>query len=175
MAGMWVVVVLTTGWMALGSWVALFPGTLEELFGTDYSIQDAYGVSRIRFEVFTLGTLAIIVADRPSLGYIAGAGVRAQTVDVGAASLAADERAVTASYEERAGSPDYPVRRTWLWYWSAIRCACTHLSPSRSLPAPRSRLAASARAAAATCGSARAAVRLAEPVPVGRSRSRSTP
>jgi hypothetical protein len=37
------------GWMILGSWVALFPGTLS-LFGHDYSVQDSYGVSRMQFE-----------------------------------------------------------------------------------------------------------------------------
>ena len=37
MAGMWAMVSLITGWMVLGSWVAIFPGTLEELFGKSYS------------------------------------------------------------------------------------------------------------------------------------------
>ena len=66
MAGMWIMVLLTTGWMVLGSWVALFPGTLDRLFGNSYSIQDSYGVTRIRFEAFTLGTLAVVVRDRPA-------------------------------------------------------------------------------------------------------------
>jgi len=86
MTGMWLAVSVTTGWMALGSWVAVFPGTLESLFGKDYSIHDSYGVSRMRFEVFTLGTLAIIVLIGIA-GYIAGAGVRAKTVDVPAHEL----------------------------------------------------------------------------------------
>ena len=86
MAGMWLVVSLTTGWMALGSWVAIFPGTLERLLGKSYSIQGAYGVSRMRFEVFTLGTLAIIVLIGVA-GYIAGAKVRAETVEVGARAV----------------------------------------------------------------------------------------
>ena len=81
-AGIWVSVTLITGWMVLGSWVALFPGTLEELFGKSYSIEDNYGVSRVRFEVFTLGTLAVIVLIGIA-GYIAGAGVRAKTVNIG--------------------------------------------------------------------------------------------
>jgi amino acid transporter len=83
MAGMWIMVVLTTGWMVLGSWVALFPGTLDRLFGNSYSIQDSYGVTRIRFEAFTLGTLAVIVVVA-AVGYWSGAAVRAQTVEVGA-------------------------------------------------------------------------------------------
>jgi hypothetical protein len=73
--------------MALGSWVAVFPGTLEQLLGKDYSIQDAYGVSRMRFEVFTLGTLLIIVLIGVA-GYIAGAKVRAETVEVGTHAVA---------------------------------------------------------------------------------------
>jgi glutamate:GABA antiporter len=78
---MYLFTALTTGWMLLGSWVAVFPGTLDELFGRTYSMQDSYGVTRLRFEVFTLGTLAVIVLIGVA-GYIAGAGVRAQTVVV---------------------------------------------------------------------------------------------
>ena len=58
---MWVCATVTTAWMLLGSWVAIFPGTLEELTGHSYSMMDSYGVSRIRFEVFTLGALAIVL------------------------------------------------------------------------------------------------------------------
>jgi hypothetical protein len=79
--------------MALGSWVAVFPGTLDELFGRTYSMQDSYGVTRLRFEVFTLGTLAVIVLIGIA-GYIAGAGVRAQTVEIPAHGLGADGLAV---------------------------------------------------------------------------------
>ena len=80
MPGMWIMVVLTTGWMVLGSWVALFPGTLDRAVREAATAShDTYGVSRIRFEVFTLGTLAVVVVIG-LLGYIAGAGVRAQTV-----------------------------------------------------------------------------------------------
>jgi amino acid transporter len=83
MAGMWLMVTLTTAWMVLGSWVAVFPGTLDELFGKSYSVHDAYGVSRLRFEVFTLGTLGVIVVIA-IIGYIGGASARATTVEVGA-------------------------------------------------------------------------------------------
>ena len=71
----------TTAWMLLGSWVAIFPGTLEELTGHSYSMMDSYGVSRIRFEVFTLGTLAVVLVFGV-VGYILAAAVRAKTVDV---------------------------------------------------------------------------------------------
>ena len=80
---MWVMVVLTTGWMVLGSWVAIFPGTLDELFGNSYSVHDSYGVSRMRFEVFTLGTLGVIILIA-IIGYIGGASARASTVTIGA-------------------------------------------------------------------------------------------
>ena len=46
-----------------------------------YSIQDSYGVTRIRFEAFTLGTLAVVVVIA-LLGYWSGASVRAQTVEI---------------------------------------------------------------------------------------------
>jgi len=78
---MWVCATVTTAWMLLGSWVAIFPGTLEELTGHSYSMMDSYGVSRIRFEVFTLGALALVLVFGV-IGYILAAPVRAQTVDV---------------------------------------------------------------------------------------------
>jgi amino acid transporter len=86
MVGMWIGVVLTTGWMVLGSWVAIFPGTLDELFGNSYSMQSSYGVSRTRFEVFTLGTLGVIILIA-ILGYIGGASARASTITISADEL----------------------------------------------------------------------------------------
>jgi hypothetical protein len=68
-------------WMLLGSWVALFPGLIEEATGHSYSMHDAYGVSRIRFEVFTLGSLSVIIAFAV-LGYVLGAPVRRRVADV---------------------------------------------------------------------------------------------
>jgi glutamate:GABA antiporter len=59
--GMWIGGVLTTAWVALGSWVAVFPGTLEKLFGIDYDFKDEWGVSRGTYEALTLGTLAVIL------------------------------------------------------------------------------------------------------------------
>ena len=49
MAGMWISTVIITFWVALGSWVAVLPGTLESLFGIDYNFQDTWGVSRSTF------------------------------------------------------------------------------------------------------------------------------
>jgi len=73
--GMTVAAGITTFWAALGTWVAVFPGTLEPLFGLEYPFVDTWGVSRFRFEIFTLGTLAVLVAIAV-IGYAAGRGVR---------------------------------------------------------------------------------------------------
>ncbi|MDX6544533.1 MAG: glutamate:GABA antiporter [Gaiellales bacterium] len=82
MAGVWVSGVLCTAWMLLGSWAAIFPGTIDEyVFNLHYSVPDAYGVSRARFEVFTLGTLGVVVAFGV-VGYLLGKPVRDQQVDV---------------------------------------------------------------------------------------------
>jgi glutamate:GABA antiporter len=62
-------------WIALGSWVAVFPGTLEPLFGADYDFTDTWGVSRTTFEVFTIGTLVVLLV-LGFVGYVLGAPVR---------------------------------------------------------------------------------------------------
>ncbi|MGW0453945.1 APC family permease [Gordonia sputi] len=58
--GMGIAAGLATFWAALGVWVAMFPGTLESLFGLEYAFLDTWKVSRVRFEAFTLGTLAVL-------------------------------------------------------------------------------------------------------------------
>ncbi len=79
--GVWVIGVVCTAWALLGSWVAVFPDTLEYAFGADYNFQASWGVSRLRFEVFTLGTLAVVILFAV-IGYILGAPVRRSAVDV---------------------------------------------------------------------------------------------
>lgn len=64
-------------WVLLGSWVAVFPGTLERLFGEEYPFEDYWGVSQLTFEVFTLGTLAFLLG-LCLVGYLLGAPVRAR-------------------------------------------------------------------------------------------------
>jgi glutamate:GABA antiporter len=59
--GMAVATVLATFFALLGTWVALFPGVLEKLFGLSYDFTGTWGVSRARFEALTLGTVAVIV------------------------------------------------------------------------------------------------------------------
>ncbi len=72
---------LITFWVVLGSWTAVLPGTLDRLLGNSYSFADNWGVSQGRFELFTWAVLIVIVAIS-SIGYAAGAGVRAEEVPV---------------------------------------------------------------------------------------------
>jgi amino acid transporter len=70
-----------TFWVALGSWTAVFPGTLDRLLGNSYSFSDNWGVSQGKFELFTLATLAVITLLWVA-GYAAGARVRSSEVAV---------------------------------------------------------------------------------------------
>jgi amino acid transporter len=81
MAGIWTSTVLATGFIAIGSWVAVFPGTLERVVGLSYDFKDNWSVTRGTFEALTLGTLGAIVV-LGIIGYVLGAGVRRQAVDV---------------------------------------------------------------------------------------------
>ena len=59
-AGLWICTVVIYLWVLLGSWVAVFPGTLEGLLGVKYDFADIWGVDRGVFELFTVGTLIVI-------------------------------------------------------------------------------------------------------------------
>jgi len=59
-AGLWICTIVIYAWVLLGSWVAVFPGTLEGLLGVPYDFQDVWGVDRGTFETFTIGTLVVI-------------------------------------------------------------------------------------------------------------------
>jgi glutamate:GABA antiporter len=60
-AGLWVCAVLIYAWVLLGSWLSVFPGTIEPVLGIKYDFGGTWGVSRLTFEAFTLGTLLAIV------------------------------------------------------------------------------------------------------------------
>jgi amino acid transporter len=80
--GIWTMTALVTAWIALGSWVAVFPGTLEPVFGVDYgSFEEAWGVSRTTFEALSLGSLGIILAVGIA-GYVRGRPVRERVAEV---------------------------------------------------------------------------------------------
>ncbi len=74
-------------WILLGSWAAVFPGTLEALLGVDYDFEGAWGVSQMEFELFAIGTLVAILA-LGLVGYIRGAKVRKVDIKSSAAILA---------------------------------------------------------------------------------------
>ena len=80
-AGAWIGGLVTLGWIVLGSWIAVFPDTIENAVGAGYNFESVWGISRLRFEVFTLGTLAVI-AVIGLIGYAAGAATRSAPADV---------------------------------------------------------------------------------------------
>ncbi|MEU8781300.1 hypothetical protein [Streptomyces sp. NPDC048637] len=59
--GFTVATLLVHAWIVLGSWVALFPGTLDQLFGLPNGFRAVWGVSRLTFEAFTLGTVVLLL------------------------------------------------------------------------------------------------------------------
>jgi glutamate:GABA antiporter len=80
-AGMWIAAGITTFWVALGSWVAVFPGTLERLFGLSYDFHGTWGVTRGTYEALTIGTLAVVFLIAV-VGYALGRSVREQVAEV---------------------------------------------------------------------------------------------
>ncbi len=60
--GFTVAALLVYAWILLGSWVALFPGTLEAALGIPYRFRTVWGVSRLAFETFTLSTVGLLLA-----------------------------------------------------------------------------------------------------------------
>jgi glutamate:GABA antiporter len=81
MRGLWTSTILVTFWIALGSFEAVFPGVLERIFGLSYDFHGTWGVSRVTYEVLTLGTLAVILVVG-LVGYWSAREVRADTVSI---------------------------------------------------------------------------------------------
>jgi glutamate:GABA antiporter len=71
---------LCFAWVALGSWVAVFPGTLDRLFGLSYDFQEVWGVTAGEFELFTLGTLAALGV-LGAVGYLSAKPLRVEQRD----------------------------------------------------------------------------------------------
>jgi amino acid transporter len=80
MRGIWISTILTTGWIVLGSFEAIFPDVLEKVFGVGYGFKGSWGVPRGEFEALTLGTLAIIVVIGV-IGYLVSGDVRRDVVN----------------------------------------------------------------------------------------------
>jgi amino acid transporter len=83
-------------YVVVGNVVALFPSALDSVFGITFSFQQSWGVSEGQFELFTLGTLTVVVV-LGLAGYLAAgrmrraAGVAAHLRDVPARpAIAAD-------------------------------------------------------------------------------------
>jgi amino acid transporter len=79
--GVWIAGGLCTAFILLASFIAVFPDVIEKAVGAGYNFQDTWGISRVRFEVFTLGTLAVIIAFAV-IGYWLGRPVREQEADL---------------------------------------------------------------------------------------------
>ena len=79
--GMWVGTVLITLWVALGTWVSVFPGRIEKWTGVSYDFKGTWGVSFAKFEALTLGTLGVVLLIA-LVGYALGAPVRRREVTV---------------------------------------------------------------------------------------------
>jgi amino acid transporter len=79
--GMWIAGGICTAFVLLASFVAVFPDVIEKALGAGYNFKDTWGISRMRFEVFTLGTLAVIIAFAV-IGYWLGRPVREQEADL---------------------------------------------------------------------------------------------
>lgn len=62
-------------WVALGSWMTVFPGSLERLMGVPYPFEEHWGVSFVTFTGFTLGTLGLL-AVLALVGYAGGRTLR---------------------------------------------------------------------------------------------------
>lgn len=58
---------------------AVFPGVIEHLLGFSYSFEDNWGVSQMNYELFTVGTLVVVIAVG-LVGFSAAARVRRRLV-----------------------------------------------------------------------------------------------
>jgi glutamate:GABA antiporter len=79
--GVWIAGGICTVFIVLASFIAVFPDVIERALGAGYNFRAVWGISRLRFEVFTLGTLAVIIAFAV-VGYWLGRPVREQEADV---------------------------------------------------------------------------------------------
>ena len=80
-AVIWFCAVLITLWVALGTWVSIFPGRIEKWTGISYDFKGTWGVSFPKFEALTLGTLGVVLLIAV-VGYVLGKPVRDRQVDV---------------------------------------------------------------------------------------------
>jgi len=72
---------LVSVFIVLGTLTTLVPSVVNRLFGVPYSFSDAWGVSGLRFELFTLGTVGAVVL-LGVVGFALAGRVRADEVPV---------------------------------------------------------------------------------------------
>ncbi len=87
MPGVWIAGGICTAFILLSSFIAVFPDVIERAVGAGYNFHDTWGISRMRFEAYTLGTLAVIILFA-IIGYWLGRPVREQEVEVALAAPA---------------------------------------------------------------------------------------
>jgi amino acid transporter len=87
MIGVWIAGSICTAFVLLSSFIAVFPDVIERWLGAGYNFHGTWGISRMRFEAYTLGTLAVIILFAV-VGYWLGRPVREQEVDVALAAPA---------------------------------------------------------------------------------------
>jgi len=81
-AGLWICVILSEACIILTGITLLWPGLIDNILGQQYSIMDSWGVSRVFFEVTTLGTwIAILLL---GVGFWAWGRAETKGVDVSA-------------------------------------------------------------------------------------------
>ena len=61
MVGAWAAVIITELFVVVTVITLVWPGAINAMFGQSYSIEASWGVSRLFFEVVTLGSLAVMV------------------------------------------------------------------------------------------------------------------
>lgn len=97
-AGFIVLASIQLFFVLIGSIGAVFPGVIEHLLGFTYSFEDAWGVSQLNYELFTVGTIAIVVVVG-LIGYATAGGVRRRA----AATESAETARPAETTETRAG------------------------------------------------------------------------
>lgn len=85
---------LCFAWVLVGAWAAVFPGTLEPLFGVSYNFIDEWGVGRLPFEALTIGTLVFLTL-LALIGYMRGKHIRAEEPRHAAPADGSDDHVVS--------------------------------------------------------------------------------
>jgi hypothetical protein len=62
-------------YICIGSIGVVFPGTLESVFGIEYNFEDIWGMSRGNVQLFTAGTMAVVILVAIA-GYVGGKKLR---------------------------------------------------------------------------------------------------